>query len=82
MALSPGTLLGAYEILAAIGVGGMSASGHAEPRTRESEARHRRQCALAWGPQFARGRESTLEAERQRSVASERGWGPARTNEC
>ena len=49
MALSAGTCLGPYEILSAIGAGGMSACGHAEPRTRESEVRHQRQVAAGVG---------------------------------
>ena len=51
MPLQPGTRLGPYEIVCAIGVGGMSACGHAELRTSKSEARRRRQFALGVGPQ-------------------------------
>ena len=51
MPLITGTRLGPYEVVAPIGVGGMSACGHAEPRTRESEATRRRQYALGVGPQ-------------------------------
>jgi hypothetical protein len=39
MALNVGTRLGPYEIVSAIGAGGMSACGHTEPRICESEAR-------------------------------------------
>ena len=38
MALNVGTRLGPYEIVSAIGAGGMSACGHAEPRTWESRS--------------------------------------------
>jgi hypothetical protein len=51
MPLTIGTRLGPYEIVAPLGAGGMSAGGYAEPRTRESEARHQRQFALGVGPQ-------------------------------
>jgi hypothetical protein len=51
MPLTTGTHLGPYEIVAPIGAGGMSACGHAEPRTWGSEARHQRQFALGVGPQ-------------------------------
>ena len=50
MPLTIGTRLGPYEIVAPLGAGG-SASGRAEPRTSESEARRQRQFALGVGPQ-------------------------------
>jgi hypothetical protein len=49
MSLSAGTRVGPYEILSALGAGGMS--GYAEPRTSKSEARHQRKVALGVGPQ-------------------------------
>jgi hypothetical protein len=51
MPLVTGASLGPYQILAPLGVGGMSACGHAELRTWKSEARHQRQFALGVGPQ-------------------------------
>jgi hypothetical protein len=51
MPLTAGSRLGPYEIVSPLGVGGMSACGHAEPRTCESEVRHRRQFARGRGPQ-------------------------------
>jgi hypothetical protein len=51
MSLGAGTKLGPYQILDRLGSGGMSARGHTEPRTRESEARWRRKFALGVGPQ-------------------------------
>ena len=50
MPLSAGARIGPYEIVGWLGAGGMSACGHAEPRTSGSEARHRRQAAGV-GPQ-------------------------------
>jgi len=50
MALTVGTRLGVYEVVALIGVGGMSACGHAEPRPSGAEARHLRQSAAGVGP--------------------------------
>ena len=50
MALSGGTRLGPYEIACPVGSGGMSARGHAEPRTSGSEARRQRQFAAGVGP--------------------------------
>ena len=49
MALTTGARLGPYEILSALGAGGMSASGHVEPRTCESEARRQREFAAGAG---------------------------------
>jgi hypothetical protein len=51
MALTVVSHVGPYEVVAAIGKGGMSACGHAEPRTWKSEATRRRQFALGVGPQ-------------------------------
>jgi hypothetical protein len=50
MSLSTGMRLGPYEIVGALGAGGMSARGHGEPRTGESEASHQRQFAVGVGP--------------------------------
>jgi hypothetical protein len=50
MTLTPGIRLGPYEIHAALGAGGMSACGYAEPRTCGSEARRRRQSTTGVGP--------------------------------
>jgi hypothetical protein len=50
MTLAAGTRLGPYEIISAIGAGGMGACGHAEPRTSESEVRRQRQFAPGAGP--------------------------------
>jgi hypothetical protein len=50
MALTAGARLGPYEIVGALGAGGMSACGHAEPRMSTSEARHRRKNAAGVGP--------------------------------
>src|SRR5262245_50194422 len=46
MTLATGARLGPYEIVSALGAGGMSACGHAEPRTGKSEAWHQRKNAL------------------------------------
>jgi hypothetical protein len=53
MPLVTGASLGSYLVLAPLGVGGMSAGGHVEPRTCESEARDPRQFALRV-PAFAK----------------------------
>ena len=50
MSLTPGTLLGPYEIVGSLGAGGMGACGHASPRTHESEGEHQRQYAAGVGP--------------------------------
>jgi hypothetical protein len=50
MPLVIGESVGPYQVLAPIGVGGMSACGHAEPRTCKSEARHLRQVPAGVGP--------------------------------
>jgi hypothetical protein len=46
MPLTTGTRLGPYEILSALGAGGMSACGHAEARAEASASETRR----GWGP--------------------------------
>ena len=51
MPLGDGARLGSYEVISALGAGGMSACGYAEPRTSKSEARHQRKDALGVGPQ-------------------------------
>jgi len=51
MALTAGTRLGPYEIVAPIGAGGMSACGHPSARTWRSEREDHRQFALGVGPQ-------------------------------
>jgi hypothetical protein len=51
MAIAGVTRRGPYEIQSLLDAGGMSACGSAEPRTSESEAKHRRQNALGVGPQ-------------------------------
>jgi hypothetical protein len=51
MPLIAGAHLGPYEIVGALGAGGMGACGHAEPRTSKSEARHHRKNARGVGPQ-------------------------------
>jgi hypothetical protein len=50
MALVIGARIGPYEIVSALGAGGMSACGHAEPRTWKSEARHQCEFAAGVGP--------------------------------
>jgi len=49
MPLPPGVRLGAYEVVSLIGAGGMSACGHAEPRTSDSEVRHQREVRVGVG---------------------------------
>ena len=55
MTLAAGTRLGPYEILSALGAGGMSARGHAEgisvsSRSRRGPQRGNRVGVPAWGP--------------------------------
>lgn len=50
MPLSVGARLGPYEVIAALGAGGMSACGHASARTGESEREPQRQYAVGVGP--------------------------------
>ena len=52
MALAPGTRLGPYEILSALGAGGMSACGYAAPTVKRSRRRRISvKFALGVGPQ-------------------------------
>ena len=66
MALTTGTRLGPYEILSALGAGGMSACGHAELRPWDAEATLRQ----------AQGRPELVEG-RGIGVSSRWGWGPS-----
>jgi hypothetical protein len=42
MPLTIGARIGPYEVVGALGAGGMSARGHASPMTSESEGEHQR----------------------------------------
>ena len=50
MPLVIGGRFGSHEIVALLGAGGMSARGHASPRTWRSEGEHQRQFAVGVGP--------------------------------
>jgi hypothetical protein len=72
MPLTTGSRLSHYEILGARGAGGMSACGHAEPRTSKSEARHQRQNALGV-PAFAKATARSRRSSQAKSRAEAEG---------